>query len=332
MRLRTVVGEDSVASFRKLPSGAWRAEVSKNGIRKSNSFPTRAEAREWAARQEYLIGTGEGQGSTQTFGDVMDRYARERSPKKRGAHWEIIRLERFQRDDIARIRMCDLTPGHFAQWRDRRLGEVAPASVIRELQLMSSVLTVARSEWGLISANPISEIRKPTKPPPRDRLPTAAEIERIRHAAGEDLSFVQARAFHAFLFSIETAMRAGEIAGLTWDRVDLKRRVVQLQHTKNGRPRAVPLSSEAVRLIEALPKMDPVFGIQSRQLDVLWRRARDRAGVDGLTFHDARAEAITRLAKKLDILDLARMVGHSDLKMLQVYYRDDAETIARRLD
>ncbi|KFI24128.1 site-specific integrase, partial [Paenirhodobacter enshiensis] len=130
----------------------------------------------------------------------------------------------------------------------------------------------------------------------------------------------------------ETAMRAGEIAGLVWDRVDLTKRVAHLDHTKNGRPRDVPLSSEAVRLLEALPHVDPVFGLESRQLDALWRKLRDRAGVAGLTFHDSRHAAITRLSKKLDVLALARMVGHTDLRQLQTYYNETAEELARRLD
>ena len=47
--------------------------------------------------------------------------------------------------------------------------------------------------------------------------------------------------------------------------------------------------------------------------------------------HGVNHVAITRLARKLDILSLARMVGHRDLKMLQVYYRESAEDIAKRL-
>jgi integrase len=50
-----------------------------------------------------------------------------------------------------------------------------------------------------------------------------------------------------------------------------------------------------------------------------------------LTFHDTRHEAITRLAAKLNVLDLARMVGHRDIKQLQVYYNAPAEEIAMRL-
>jgi integrase len=61
------------------------------------------------------------------------------------------------------------------------------------------------------------------------------------------------------------------------------------------------------------------------------RVARERAGIEGLTFHDTRHEAITRLAAKLNVLDLARMVGHRDIKQLQVYYNAPAEEIAMRL-
>ena len=43
-------------------------------------------------------------------------------------------------------------------------------------------------------------------------------------------------------------------------------------------------------------------------------------------------EAITRLARVLQPLDLARMVGHRDLKMLLTYYDESAEDIAKRLD
>lgn len=321
-----------MASFRKLKSGSWRAEVARQGKRKSKSFPTKQAAKEWAARQEYLILSDEGGGSSETFGSIMDRYAREVSPKKRGQRWEAIRLERFRKDDIAKIAMKDLKASDFASWRDARLKEVAPGSVIREMILLSAVLTTARREWGLIRENPMRDVKKPSSPPSRDRLPTQDELDRLAHVAGGDLTKATARAFHAFLFAMETAMRAGEIVGLTRARVDLERRVASLPMTKNGRGRDVPLSSEAVRLIRALPEGDPVFGLTSRQLDALWRKIRAKAKVDGLTFHDSRHASITALSKKLDVLALARMVGHRDLRQLQAYYNETAEELARRLD
>lgn len=321
-----------MASIRKMATGGFRAEVARQGVRKSKVFPTKTAAKEWAARQEHIILHGDEIAAGGSFGDMLDRYAREVSTTKRGGPWEIVRIEKLRRDPIAERRLADLKPADFSDWRDRRMREVAPASVIRELQLMSSAMNVARKEWGLIKVNPISDVRKPTKPQPRDRLATDDEMKRLAHSAGSDLSHATARAFHAFLFAVETGMRAGEIAGLTRERVDLQTRVAKLITTKNGRPRDVPLSTEAVRLIKQLPVADPVFGLQSRQLDVLWRKLRDRAGVEGLTFHDSRHMAITRLSKKLDVLALARMVGHTNLNQLNSYYNETAEELAKRLD
>ncbi|MBO9451479.1 site-specific integrase [Tropicibacter sp. R16_0] len=320
-----------MASITKTPKG-YRAFVARKGIRKSKVLHTKKEARDWAARAEYEILNGDKIAAKMKLSVLFDKYAREVSPKKRGVRWETLKLENFCRDSLSNISLDALTPNDFASWRDQRLREVAPATVAREMQLMSSVLNVARKEWGYIGVNPLSDVAKPKKPPPRDRLPTEDEIERLRHCAGEDLSKTTARAFHAFLFALATAMRAGEIAGLEWNRIDLERRVAKLIHTKNGRPREVPLSSEAVRLLKMLPESDPVFGLSSRQLDVLFRKSRDKAQIEDLHFHDSRHAAITALAKKLDVLALARMVGHSDLRMLQIYYNESAEDLAKRLD
>ena len=295
-------------------------------------FAIKQEAGDWAARQEYEILNGDKIAAKLKLGELFDRYAKEASPAKLGHRWETIRLEKLGRDQIAKVMLGDLTAKDFAKWRDQRLKEVAPASVIREMQLMSSVLNVARREWEVISTNPLSDVRTPSKPPPRDRLPTPDEIEAMQFSAGDDLSMATARAFHAFKFAMEGAMRAGEIAALEWDRIDLERRLALLTHTKNGRSREVPLSTKAIELLETLPELKPVFGLSSRQLDVLFRKLRDRANVVGLTFHDSRHAAITALSKKLDVLALARMVGHTDLRQLRVYYNESAEELAKRRD
>lgn len=321
-----------MASFRKAAGGRWRAEVARKGVRRSGIFDTKQMAKDWAAREEFLISQGAGDGSRVILREVFERYAREVSPLKRGERWEVIRLKRFCADRIAKLEVGKVAAADVADWRDRRLREVSNASVSREMNLMSGVFTVARQEWGLIGVNPMSDVRKPRKPPPRDRRVTDRELEALAISAGGDLSTATGAAFHAFLFAIETGMRAGEIVGLCWCDVNLETRVATLPLTKNGTGRRVPLSARAVELIEALPAGDPVFGLASPQLDALWRKLRDRAGVVGLTFHDSRHEAITRLARKLDVLDLARMVGHRDLKMLQVYYNATAEEIAGRLD
>ena len=185
----------------------------------------------------------------------------------------------------------------------------------------------------MISHNPISDIRKPASSPPRDRRVSADEIDKLVEAGGTDLTKATARAVHAFRFAVETAMRAGEIVGLADETVDRETRVATLPKTKNGTTRKVPLSTAALGLLDALPETDgPLFDLTNRQIDVLSRKARDKSKIGNLRFHDSRHEAITRLAKKLDVLSLARIVGHNDVKMLMIYYNATAEELARRLD
>jgi len=74
-----------------------------------------------------------------------------------------------------------------------------------------------------------------------------------------------------------------------------------------------------------------VFASNQASGGQLFRRACQLAGVTGLTFHDTRHEALTRLARKLEVLDLAQMVGHRDPRSLMIYYNATASEIAGRL-
>ncbi|MFY0678975.1 MAG: hypothetical protein JXR13_00230 [Thalassovita sp.] len=130
-----------MATYKKLDTGRWQAQIARQGIRKAKSFKSKHEAQDWATRQEYLISEGEALATKGSLGSVFERYAREVSSSKRGARWEVVRLTRLQKDKIADVRLSDLKAGDFADWRDRRLKEVAAASAKREMVLKSAVIT-----------------------------------------------------------------------------------------------------------------------------------------------------------------------------------------------
>lgn len=108
---------------------------------------------------------------------------------------------------------------------------------------------------------------------------------------------------------------------------------MSLEESKNGDRRDVPLSSRAVELLELMRYVNShnVFTVTSASLDALFRKSRNNCKIDNLHFHDSRATALTNLSKKLDVLELARMVGHRDLKSLLIYYRPTASTLAAKL-
>ena len=134
----------------------------------------------------------------------------------------------------------------------------------------------------------------------------------------------------AFRFALANAMRAGEIVNLKPG--DVVGSVAKVDG-KTG-PREVPLTAEGLAVIEQLlpQKHRHIFGLSSTQLDALFRKATKRAMVEGLHFHDSRAESLTRLARKVDVMTLARISGHKDIGLLfRVYYRESAADIAARL-
>jgi integrase len=330
-----------MASITKEEDG-WHAFVCVDGKRRSKRFPGKNQAADWANRIERQLRDGDEAetGHSHTLADAMERYEREVTPTKKGARWEAVRLKLLLRDRaLVDIKLSKLSSADLAAWRDRRLKEVSGSSVAREMNLIGHVLTIARKEWRWISQSPMTDVRRPKEAPPRERRVSEGEIELIKVATGYRTDIepkaVFARVGAAFLFAIETAMRCGEICGLQWKDVDFKTRVATLYDTKNGWKREVALSRAAIAILEQLRIVrggkNPIFGLNSEGTSVLFRKARIAAGIDDLTFHDSRHEAITRLAPKMDVLALARMVGHRDIRMLMIYYNKSAADIALEL-
>lgn len=323
-------------------------QIAIQGVRESKVLSTKAKAVAWATAREAEIRAGKATGiqTSRTVGEAFDRYEKEVSATKRGQRFEVLRLAviggwEVNGKPFRDMRLVDATSEVLGKWRDNRINtdKVIGSTVNRELNLLSNVFAIAAKEWKWIAASPTTDVRRPKESEPRDRLYTDDEIERICFALGFDLGgderaeTISQRIAVAYLFAIETAMRAGEICGVVSQ--DVIGHVATLAETKNGTKRKVPLSKRAVELLELLPLPEEgktLFGITTKSLDALFRKARSRANIENATFHDTRHLAITRLAKKLNVLELARMVGHRDLRQLQVYYNETAESIAARLN
>lgn len=310
-------------------SKGWRAQIKKYGVRASETLPTQREARAWAADIEAKIERRQilPTGKRAEFREVLQRALDELNLPRT----DFLRIRRLLSDKIADVMLPDLGPPHFADYRDRRLQTVSPASVIREFRTISSICTRAVNEWHWMPTHPMKGVKLPPDPERRKRRVYPHEIEAVCISAGYRRGPLDTKTAHvcaAFLFAIETAMRASEIRGL--DRSRIRGKVAHLPKTKNGTARDVALSPAALAIIDQMPH-ELWQGITAASLDALWRKIRTRAGIDDLHFHDSRHEAVTRLSKKLNVLELARMTGHKDIRELMTYYEDDAEEVAGKL-
>jgi integrase len=328
-----------MAKAKKTPEGTWRVQFMVRGQREGGTFPTAREANEYQARRtaEILAAANARPGSLKTLRDALRRYAEEVSATKRGESKEIVRLAAFERQRLPLDRrLGDVTAADLAAWRDARLAINARGSVLRDMTLLGSVIEVARREWGWVAENPMRDVRRPGNPDHRRRIISGPEVRRmlraLGYARGPVRSVSQAVAL-AFLLALSTGMRAGEICGLTWDRVHDD--FVSLAVTKNGAPRDVPLSRAARRIIHRARGFDHamVFGISSQTLDALFRKYRARAGLAGFTFHDARHTAATRLALsgRVDALKLCAIMGWRNPRQAMTYFNPSASRLARDL-
>lgn len=326
-----------MASFRQR-SGKWQARVIRDGYPdQSKTFESKADAEKWARALESEIDKGQfvnvSEAQRTTLGDVIARYLVEVTPSMKGVTEDTIRLKAIMRKPISRWSMANLSAARIAAYRDERLKEVSGGTVIRELAYISAIINHARREWGINVPNPVQMVRKPQSPQSRSRVLTDDEVSKLLMAlepTGRRSHWTKP----AVQLALATAMRRGELLSMRWEHIDLQNRTAFLSDTKNGESRTVPLSTVAVQVLVELPRhiSGVVIPVKFFTLDAAFKRARKRAGLDDVRFHDLRRTAITRMAEKLpNVIELAAVSGHKSLMVLKRYYRPTAAELAQKL-
>ena len=326
-----------MASIR-LRNGKWQARVIRKGHPSTaKSFITKQDAERWSRGVEIEMDRGSYTSTSTadqtTLAQVIARFCAEVTPHMRSARDDLIRLTALQRHPLCVNFMSSLTPAKIAAFRDQRLGNVGPGTVIRELAYLSSIINHARREWGITCANPVSLVRKPPTPQGRQRVLDDAEEVRLFDAL-DPIGRRSPWMLPLVRLALATAMRRGELLGLCWEHVDIENKTAVLNMTKNGDRRAVPLSSVARSVLSSLPTLlaGPVFPISSYAAAAAFDKATSRAGLTDFRFHDLRHTAITRMAEKLpNVIELAAVTGHRSLKMLQGYYHPSPINLALKL-
>ena len=135
-----------------------------------------------------------------------------------------------------------------------------------------------------------------------------------------------------FEFSCETGMRTAELLRLRWIDVNWEGGWVYVLPSKNEDERHALLTERAEELLRGLPHTSEcVFPVNSGTIGVEFRDGCKALGIQNLHFHDSRHEACSQLAKKLSVMELAAVIGHRDLKSLQIYYNPTPQELSAKL-
>jgi integrase len=200
--------------------------------------------------------------------------------------------------------------GFFLAWRDK----IASASGRRQADYAWTVLARVLS-WslnrGLISANPCEHGGRLYR--------SGARVDKVWTATDEAAFLVRAPChLHlALLLALWTGQRQGDLLRLPWSAYDGTH--VRLRQSKTGARVVIPVGAPLKAALNAAPKKGPVILVSSDGhpwtsdgFRASWRKACRRAGIVGVTFHDLRGTAITRLAvAECTEAEIATITGHS---------------------
>lgn len=363
-----------MATIIQTNSGKWKAIIRRPGFGvrlKVRTFARKEDAEGWGRKTESEIERSVwrdvGDAERMTLGQVVESYEHDEVPKHDGADTEKAHLRMMKREPLMKLVIGRIDQGNIKALRDGWIkAGYAVATVNRRLTILHSAYEFARVDLKMRALeNPVAGM-KLDGANKRERRVTEDEILALCEASDSASLGAYVR------LAAETAMRRGELCKLQWSMVDLVAYVARLpgRITKNGKPRDVPLSRSAVKVLKNLKKQNEVGGVTAQKtsrsktskpvgdmvlalkphsVTQAMMRAIERAraryveqcarkGADAdprflvdLHFHDLRHEAISRLAEVFNLHELMKIAGQSDAKMLMRYYHPKAEDFAKRM-
>jgi integrase len=335
-----------MASFR-YRNGKWQVQVRRHGhVPQARSFQSKADGQRWARHLEAeldrtLIPNDNRVLNTITVGAILTRYRDTVTCTKRGCEPEKLRIDVFLRQRWRSLPLAKITPTTFSRYRDERLRQVRPGTVIRDLGLLRTIFETAKREWGYASFdNPILAVKKPKAPEGRERRLKPGELAALTTACE---TVACSWLLHGIQLAIETGMRRGELLAIAWKHVNFGTAVLHIPVTKTDKARTIPLTERAVEILterQAEPDADDdyAFPVSANAFRLAWERCKHRAdkagckGIQELRFHDLRHEAVSRFFELgLNTAEVASISGHKDLRSLFRYTHLKAEDLVHRL-
>jgi integrase len=308
------------------------AQQTESAIREGRYFPAREAKRH-------------------TFTELVDRYLEAEARRKPHALPKLEQILGWWKAQLGAYSLAAITPAVIAEKRDALLAENigktsvrtrSAATANRYLAVLSAAFTAAVKEWHGLSENPLRRVSKESEPQGRVRYLAEAERTALLAACARS----RLPELHLIvLLALTTGMRRGEILGLRWPDIDLKRRQLVLHKTKNSDRRSVTIVPAVADMLTAHGKVrrvdtDLVFArspktaldgrviMRPLEIDHWFDLALSEAKITDFRFHDLRHTAASYLAMSgATPPEIAAVLGHRALQMVKRYaHLSDAHT------
>lgn len=312
----------------------WASYVDQSGkrVRRATGTTDRkeAEALEHKWKLEAYRAQQWDEQPERTFDELILNYLKETQDKKRSAE-----RDRYSTKPLYRMfsgkSLVSITPDTISDYKRVRTNEgVKDSTIAKELKLLSSASNYACREWGWDITNPVQG-RCPKEPPGRIKWISDKEAEKLTAAAKSErapwlVDFIE--------LGLNTGMRSGEMLGLTWDRVDLGKRLIYLSpdDQKNRTQGSVPINEKARQVLirrfafrqQHCPETEFVFcnkeGRRIRSVKRSFRTACKEAGITDFTPHGLRHTCAAWLVQQdVPIRTVCALLRHKDIRTTMRY-------------
>ena len=293
----------------------------------AKSFKKFSDAQQWAMQTEIKL-RREDAGILKikypSFKDMAVKYMLEITPTKRSSQDETYTIRSLCNEGWAEYPINRVTPAVIGKYRDNQLKKVSGSSVCRRLDVISTIFTSIKKEWGYDVKNPVLAIRRPKRSEPRNRRLSDKEINLL--LKGNRTSELLRTIIQV---ALETGMRQGEILRIHPDHIKGKTLLIPIAKTN---PRTIALTTKALDILKraAIP-----FNITQDNLQKQFQKLCKHYGIKDAHFHDLRKNNLTdlMLKKNLTVAETMLQAGHSDPRMLlRVYNNLRVEDVAKKLD
>jgi len=206
----------------------------------------------------------------------------------------------------------------------------APKTILYALGTVRAAFNYAARHGLFTGTNPVSLVKKPSADNRRMRFLTEGEAQELLDA----LKAKSTQTYEMAIVSLHTGGRFSEIAGLTWADVKLDQGTLTFWDTKNTESRVVFMTEEVEALFrnkERGERRDLVFpsrtGEVMGQVSALFNRTANATFNQGIRdrrqrvcFHTLRHTHASWLVQRgVDLLTVARLMGHKTIKMSERY-------------
>lgn len=321
-----------MATIRKHGS-KWQAIVRRRGYPNiARSFTSKSLASTWAKQTELEMEketyNDVSLAARTTLREVLLKYRDEGTAHLKSARTIASKINIILKDKIANYGLTQLRSKHAWEFKKRISEGRSPKTINMYIDTLNSAWKYARTNLSIAvpAEAPASLVAKERVNNEREVDLTTAEYERLLKEANNQPTKYGQWPFpileDLIKFAVLTCARYSEITNLKRSNTDFDKKLATFKDTKNGTDRTIPLSDEVIAILKKYPFGDKFFPIKNRdRFKMYWYRARKRAGLSHLRFHDLRSVGITfHILNGMQLHEVALLSGHKTLAVLHRRY------------